>query len=684
MANPRNSLSKTDVYEKAAVPQKPTEKLPDGYGQKPPPEAEKIDANAFNYGGSPTGAAEAATRYGDRANAYNTNSQQAYNYGNQGMQAGFQSLQGAQQGMLAGFSSLGNATATRGRQMQAADLMMARAQGRVPSIAEQVAARQSQQAAAQQMGLAAGARGPAAMALAQQNAAGNIANAQTNIAGQASLAAAQERLAAEQAAFGAYGGVRGQDVSQAQAGFQGASTAQQGAATAFQGAGVGYGASAQQGQLGLGYNQLGNQVQTTQLGANMQREAMNNANRNAAIDRELGLKRAEQERSDSIGMGLLNAGISLAPLLFASDASAKIPVTWGVSAPAPDPWVSTNGQRPDDWMLDARAAQTAEDAGKPTMGPSATPPAWLVKDMQARGAGNPYERHDGLLTAAQAEKAAKDEPSDGKKEKDSSGLLRGIGMVGGGALALGGLAKLLSDVNSKNPSPLMMSDEHAKTPQQEAAYLRGQRDAAQSVMPMVEPEGTRLGIDASGRGYLAAQAPQQSQGASLSAPAPRYAVPSAPAAAAHKAEPEKKKEKPVRKMTPDELMAYANAWGAQMDKEHAASLARPIAVAPALERMRKEDAALADANRSMAGQPYVYKPEFAASQGQTPGELNVGPMAQRMAADPVAGTAVKRDPETGLLALDRDKLVKVQSAGIASLQQQVDQLRGALAARGGR
>ncbi len=89
----------------------------------------------------------------------------------------------------------------------------------------------------------------------------------------------------------------------------------------------------------------------------------------------------------------------------------------------------------------------------------------------------------------------------------------------------------------------------------------------------------------------------------------------------------------------------------------------------------KEEDPLASANRAQAGSAYTYKPEFAAASGQAPGEMNVGPMAQNMAADPVAGTAVKQDPQTGLLVLDDQKLQKVQSAGIGSLQAQVDAIK---------
>ena len=85
--------------------------------------------------------------------------------------------------------------------------------------------------------------------------------------------------------------------------------------------------------------------------------------------------------------------------------------------------------------------------------------------------------------------------------------------------------------------------------------------------------------------------------------------------------------------------------------------------------------AVADANRAQAGSLYTYKPGFAEASGQRPGDPNVGPMAQTMARDPLASTAVVQDPETGMLTLDKEKLLKLQSAGIASLQRQVDEMR---------
>lgn len=91
---------------------------------------------------------------------------------------------------------------------------------------------------------------------------------------------------------------------------------------------------------------------------------------------------------------------------------------------------------------------------------------------------------------------------------------------------------------------------------------------------------------------------------------------------------------------------------------------------------KEED--FANANRSMAAEPYRYKSEFTPPD-QTSGEINVGPMAQKMARSDVARTAIKREPETDLLTIDRDKGLKVVMGGLASLQRQVDAVASASA-----
>ncbi|HET9045089.1 MAG TPA: hypothetical protein VFN70_18165 [Burkholderiales bacterium] len=82
---------------------------------------------------------------------------------------------------------------------------------------------------------------------------------------------------------------------------------------------------------------------------------------------------------------------------------------------------------------------------------------------------------------------------------------------------------------------------------------------------------------------------------------------------------------------------------------------------------------MADAMRSMDPAVYAYKGKFTPPD-QKQGEVNVGPMANKMAADPVARTAIVRDDETGMLAIDRTKLDKVMAGSLASLQHQIDEL----------
>jgi hypothetical protein len=77
----------------------------------------------------------------------------------------------------------------------------------------------------------------------------------------------------------------------------------------------------------------------------------------------------------------------------------------------------------------------------------------------------------------------------------------------------------------------------------------------------------------------------------------------------------------------------------------------------------------------MQAKPYAYKPAYVAASGQAPGEVNVGPMANDMAKDPVARTAVMRDPDTGLLQIDKDKALKVVMGSLAAQQSQIDALK---------
>ncbi len=83
---------------------------------------------------------------------------------------------------------------------------------------------------------------------------------------------------------------------------------------------------------------------------------------------------------------------------------------------------------------------------------------------------------------------------------------------------------------------------------------------------------------------------------------------------------------------------------------------------------------MAAANRSMDASSYEYRPEYTPEE-QEPGEKNVGPMANAMKRDPVASTAIVTNPDTGLLAIDKTKALKLTMGGLSALQRQVDKLQ---------
>jgi hypothetical protein len=109
-----------------------------------------------------------------------------------------------------------------------------------------------------------------------------------------------------------------------------------------------------------------------------------------------------------------------------------------------------------------------------------------------------------------------------------------------------------------------------------------------------------------------------------------------------------------------------------------ANLGRGSAVA---SKLAPEQTPVAEANRTMVGSMYRYKPEHTPPE-QKPGEPNFGFMAQNLEKSPITATAVKEDP-SGLKRVDALKLLRILGASVADLQQQQDETRLALS-KGGR
>lgn len=102
------------------------------------------------------------------------------------------------------------------------------------------------------------------------------------------------------------------------------------------------------------------------------------------------------------------------------------------------------------------------------------------------------------------------------------------------------------------------------------------QQTAPSVMSLYEPEGQQLHMSADGHGFLAS-APSVSGGASIAGPSPRYSLAQAASAARQTASEPPPKAK-TRKMTPEELMAQADAMMGAIKREEALSLAKGPAV----------------------------------------------------------------------------------------------------------
>ena len=234
-----------------------------------------LDPNAYQYGGAPGGAAEAANRYrgiGDRAQTRG------------GEQVNYEQAEWDRQ----------QAYGARMGQQGMADQMAMRARGQLPSIAGMQADRQMQQATAAQASASASARGAGGMALAQQQAANNTANAHGAISGQAQINAANERMAAEQAAFGAYSGMRGGDQQQGQMAAQ-----QQQFQSQLNAA-----QRAQNDQMTMGMTGFEVGVNNAQLGAQQNQQAQQSANALGAsgINAGVGGQNAGTNQTNAMGV----------------------------------------------------------------------------------------------------------------------------------------------------------------------------------------------------------------------------------------------------------------------------------------------------------------------------------------------------------------------------------------------
>lgn len=287
------------------------------------------DPNKFNYGGNPTAAGDFATAY-DR----------------QGAAAQQRAATQADYTAANGYASTGNQDASS--QRDAAALMMARAKGTTPSIAQMQADRQMQQNIAAQSSQAASARGAAGLALAGQTAATNTANGSAAISAQAQINAASERLQAEQAANQAYSGLRSGDLaSQSQAAQQSQYNAQ---LTATQ--------RAQNDQMQLAEQQNAIGVRTSQLNAGIAQQGILSGSNAQAQNAQLAI---QQQNSANQQAAVNRAATTIGSAVqMGSSALSKAP-----SSSQGDPSASSNSNNVNATASSNQAYALPREAGGP-------------------------------------------------------------------------------------------------------------------------------------------------------------------------------------------------------------------------------------------------------------------------------------------------------------------------------
>lgn len=639
------------------------------------------DPNAPFFGGVQGGAQQFNAEMGQKASAADMRAAPVANYGqaNQDRRLGLDARQG---------------------QNAAAQMMLARASGATPSIAQMQGDRQMQQVQAAQAAQAASARGPAGMALAQQGAANNIANAQGAISGQTQINAAQERLAAEQAAAGAYGQLRGGDLQS-----QGQSAQQ----AQFQ-AGQQLQSRALNDQRSMGYERMGADAYTAEMNARTQNQAtLARSYDNAqTLNQNRRQENAKNERS-------------LWDKLIPSDMNAKQPLASGDlygSAPLAANSIgnSAGGQQQQQSGIDPTqaamlASQFTSDTRAKAIAKGWDDEAWRTYDpagyakahrvLQRGGQASPH-------SGSAADRADIDYIRSGRSQADDVAFIRDgaypeqrpteamlddrYDQIRGGAaedvIGRDALDKAIGQQVEKDAptaqwersfgssddarSAVRESDNRA-----EAAKIRAgfEKDSATSkgmpwwATPVADGilSDNRAKLDeARLQGRMEAVRDMREAGViddefadddELAPPGPSPLPPP---------------RIPMKEQPP--VTSPGGAFRRPTEAEGPAS--------PSMLPRGGANRAVEASNRSMVGSPYAYKPGLTPPE-QRPGEPNFGPMAQNMEKSPVAGTAVKTDPHTGMKSIDRDKALKVTMSGVANLQTQLDQMKRYLG-RGGR
>lgn len=584
-----------------------------------------------NPGGIASGAAQDVNRYRGMGEA--AANRQAYqnNWGNANAYA--RQAQGA-----------------RGAQGMALALQAQAAMGQAPSAAQALGQNMLDQSLQAQMAGAASARGGSlAQAAAMRNAAQGAGAMQMQGMNQMSALRAQEMAQARGDFMQGASGMRGHD-------FQAQGLAQQQNAMDMQSELTQRGLN-QQAQMG--YEQMGYNVNAAQQAGALQKAQMDE--QRSQFEKELAYRR--KEKSDDRAWNAVGGVIGGIGSFF-SDKNAKMPLTMaGYAQPGPGGMLQAPpGLAAAAGYRDNKYALTGQNAGDMFLPPEQIPipsPDEGKVPVLAPGSGD-WERYGkagekdmkaamtgGQVTPVDWDNGGADQEQGDVKDRKRAGA--GLSAFADGATG----KKVLSDMTAKQPmmlsdmmgkAPLAYSDERAKMPTGVMGYEDGARIGPDGLGYVEQPSEATV-VPAK---FAAMQAAKESGGSSLAK------------AAAGKGSA-KKRDLDAES---DELLRQVRAQYAGYSK-----------AGPAIKP------SMADAARAMEASAYAYKPGMQPPE-QAPGEPNVGPMAQNMAANPVTATAIKKDPRSGMLMIDQSKMTKVLGGVVADQQRQIDSLAALVTRRG--
>lgn len=580
---------------------------------------------------------------------------------------------------------------SRNAQTNSLALARAAALGNAPSQAQLLGRNMLDQSLQSQLAGAASARGGAMQqAAAMRNAQQGAAAFQQQ--GMNSLAAmrAQEMATARDQYGQQAAGIRGADMSQAALMSQNELAQRQ---------------LNQQGQLGFNQQAIDINKQNAQnsLGQYaIDSQNWQNASNNAAARQrqESDISQHSQDRESNFIGGLVggaaSAGASIIGSLFPSDERMKQPVS---TSKAITGGIADGAKAFGSSMSAAAYYPThmhAQPLARPEMGSDERMKLLMPMNAVDPGTGT-VQLHDGGMSHSDLLAAG----------TGLAGVQPVRGMVGGGGITGGSVNTQGMGSNGGGGGSgggMMYSDARAK----QAAYEMGKEHGRQDLIDdVIAP---KLGNDPSNAGHMTlAQKLAYANTVNPIAGAIGYFTDKREAPApSHEQKPSPEEERDYLEEArqaeeyggPDSIRRYPGAPAepqlakVAMNGTHrgAADGAQIVVVDPAMlaamgrtgHYMRSDErsktphmadvAMMADANRSLKPSAYEYKPEYTPPD-QAPGEVNVGPMAQNMARNPLSATAVKRGPD-GMLMVDKDKALRLALGSIGSLQAQIDQLRG--------